>query len=415
VSRIAKTVPQIIPGDFMMIDSESGGRDADAGDARLLTVRGVIQDAERRAGHGYLGHSIFDGALAVLTASYRSDARVHAYGARRLHGELVAGLAARIAVDHAVAEAPKIREVEIERPIFIVSFPRTGSTLLLNVLAQSEGARTFRHWELLNPAPPPDPETEATDPRRAVSRAWIEDYYAHFPELRAIHAFDTDGPDECVRLFTHTFMTMQFLNRGYMPGYARWFLMQDRTPAYEYHRLCLQTLCFKRPGNPVIVKDPFHIWSLDALRAVYPDACIVHIHRDPVESLASWANYVTGVLGICSDRIEPGEVGELWLDLFRVAVRQLAGARTGGDSRAILDVRYTDVAARPFDAARRILDHFGFVRDRDETLSRISAYLSRHPPKQHVSHPYSLERFGFTADRLRSEFRDYREQIRDDS
>jgi hypothetical protein len=169
-------------------------------------------------------------------------------------------------------------------------------------------------------------------------------------------------------------------------------------------------MCLNLPGEPVIVKDPFHLWSLDALLKVYPDACIVHIHRDPAATLGSWANYVTGVLSICSAQIDPVTVGQLWLEQFRVGMKNLLQVRSKAPKGAILDVRYGDVSKAPLETARRILHHFGF-NPGEATRGRISRYLEQHSPQQHKSHPYSLERFGFNADQLRAEFREYGAQL----
>ena len=42
---------------------------------------------------------------------------------------------------------PEIADVEIEKPIFVVGLPRTGSTTLHDLLAQAPGNRVPLTWE----------------------------------------------------------------------------------------------------------------------------------------------------------------------------------------------------------------------------------------------------------------------------
>ena len=48
---------------------------------------------------------------------------------------------------------PQIRNIPIKRPIFIVGFPRTGTTLLQNLFSLTDRETALRFFELNNPAP----------------------------------------------------------------------------------------------------------------------------------------------------------------------------------------------------------------------------------------------------------------------
>ena len=49
--------------------------------------------------------------------------------------------------------------------MIIAGLPRTGSTLLFNLLAQDPDSRALRNWEMFKPLPPPTRQTVTTDPR----------------------------------------------------------------------------------------------------------------------------------------------------------------------------------------------------------------------------------------------------------
>ena len=72
---------------------------------------------------------------------------------------------------------PRIAEERIERPLFIVGLPRTGSTLLHHLLAQDPASRVAQAWEVMSPSPPPERARYETDPRIAQAERqlrWLD-------------------------------------------------------------------------------------------------------------------------------------------------------------------------------------------------------------------------------------------------
>jgi Sulfotransferase family len=60
---------------------------------------------------------------------------------------------------------PDIVSVPVAKPMFLIGYGRTGSTFLQHLLALDPDARSPRLWELMEPSPPPRPETYESDPR----------------------------------------------------------------------------------------------------------------------------------------------------------------------------------------------------------------------------------------------------------
>ena len=69
---------------------------------------------------------------------------------------------------------PEIGDEKITRPIFIVGQPRTGTTILFDLLAQDPQLRPPLTWEVDAPYPVPQPETYDSDPRIADAQASLE-------------------------------------------------------------------------------------------------------------------------------------------------------------------------------------------------------------------------------------------------
>ena len=136
------------------------------------------------------------------------------------------------------------RSEPISRPIFIVGQPRTGTTILFDLLAQDPQLRPPLTWEVDNPYPLPRPETYDTDPRiaeiagdasRCPSRS--------FPACMTFHPMGALVGQECVRITAGQFCSMIFSVQYRLPTYYQWLLYDaDHRPAYRYHRIFLQHL-----------------------------------------------------------------------------------------------------------------------------------------------------------------------------
>ena len=98
---------------------------------------------------------------------------------------------------------------------------------------------------------------------------------------------------------------------------AGW-MQASHLPAYRFHRRFLQHLQHQAPGGRWVVKCPDHLFALDAIRTVYPDARLVFVHRDPVKVLLSVAKLTEVLRRPFTRRLDPREIGRQesarWLD-----------------------------------------------------------------------------------------------------
>ena len=100
----------------------------------------------------------------------REEARLNVAGQAALRELIVGLLAQRLQVEDWYRRYPEIDDEQIERPLFGLGLPRTGSTALSHLLAQDPAARSLRMWEASRPCPPPS-TVEGPDPRVERGRA----------------------------------------------------------------------------------------------------------------------------------------------------------------------------------------------------------------------------------------------------
>jgi hypothetical protein len=97
------------------------------------------------------------------------------------------------------ATHPEVVGVPIERPVFIVGFPRTGTTILLRLLAQDRANRVPLGWEVQFPDPPPETATYDSDPRIAKAETMFGHTNTMAPSFASIHEVGAQLGQECMR------------------------------------------------------------------------------------------------------------------------------------------------------------------------------------------------------------------------
>ncbi|MDG9704179.1 sulfotransferase [Streptomyces sp. DH37] len=297
---------------------------------------------------------------------------------------------------------PDIAGLDLGRPVFVIGFLRTGSTLLHNLLGRHESLHSPLLWELSHHTEAvrwPDRHPEL----RARAQAYVDDYYRKAPDLPSIHFIDANRPDECHRLLANTFHSMVLEMRYRVPSYGDWLHRQDLAEPYRWHRGQLQVLMsLHRDADGLqrvpVLKCPFHTWFLDSLVQAYPEARFIHLHRDPVEVVGSTASLCRTLRGARSDHRDLTEIGAQWFTRITGLSRRLADDRDdliGG--RPVLDLPYRQLVADPQEAMRRIC---AFLEIPFSTAfqAAVSDHLAAAPANAHGKHTYDLRDFGVSAE-----------------
>ena len=355
---------------------------------------------------------LFREGLRVLVRALESEARLTLLGriAARAQIRRLLENRARLAADR--ARFPALANETIARPLFVVGLPRTGTTLLHALLAQDPATRTPLAWEAREPSPPPERASFEHDARIAPCARDLEGLYRLLPEFRAIHPMQADWPQECVAITAHAFLSLQFSTTWRIPAYTRWLNDQDHAAAYALHRRVLQQLQWRNPRERWVLKSPAHLWTLPALFAAYPDAGIIHTHRDPVRVLASLASLVAILRKLASDALDPAEIGREWGPELALGLERASAfrAREHGLAQRFVDVQFGELTRDPLAVVERIYAHFGLVLGPD-ARARMERFLGENPREKHGVHRYRLADFGLDEGAERRRFSAYRERF----
>ena len=248
----------------------------------------AFHEAARRAtGLEDFGDAEYLEGLRVLLDSLDGEARLNPQGQLATRGMIVEALAARLRSEDGWAAHPEHADFPIGAPLVIIGLPRTGTTALHQLLSQDSGFQGLELWLATAPKPRPPRATWPDDDDFQACDVRMRRIYERSPAMRAIHFMAADLVDECWHLLAQSFAHSGWQANADVPSYARWWAGHDMGPAYERHRRNLQLIGHSDPDRRWLLKDATHLFDLEAFLRVYPDARIVHTHRDPVKLIPS--------------------------------------------------------------------------------------------------------------------------------
>ncbi|OBH05758.1 hypothetical protein A5696_25075 [Mycobacterium sp. E2699] len=370
----------------------------------------LIATACEEAGSDDFGADGWQAGLQRLTDALVDEARLSAIGVEIAHLDIMRALKNRLGVIDWRNTHPDIAAKPITAPIFIVGQPRTGTTILYDLLTQDPDLRAPLTWEVDAPCPVPQPGTYHTDPRIASTQAGIEFSEQIIPGFLAFHPMGALVGQECVRITASEFTSMIYSVQYRVPSYYRWLLYEaDHASAYRFHRIFLQHLQSGVPGQ-WLLKSPAHLWHLDDLFAEYPDALIVQTHRDPLNVISSIAALTHHLRRMGSDESNIAECAaqsyeEIVVGLDREMALREAGAIPSG---RVIDVLFTDFVNDPWTTIKDIYQRLGREL-KPEAAQRMRDFLATHPGDGGASR-YTWADTGLDAGEVRERVRAYQDR-----
>ena len=305
---------------------------------------------------------------------------------------------------------PELEEVDIERPVVITGFFRTGTTFLHNVLAADPNNRVAQAWELAYPVGRlGDPLGDAAW-RRAQAKFTFGFNQAAIPDQGVAHNVTADSYEEDFFLLENDMAVLTFWVGFAAYSYANAMLDWDMTEPYEFHKLQLRILNAQQSAKRWVLKCPWHIWNMDALMAVYPDAQIIFTHRDITKALASHCSLSAKMASKLKRSLDVKELGEFWLDYTRIGLEKAMESRKNIPESQLYDVRLRDLMANPMTVLKDIYAHFE-LEFTAEIAGLLEERIAQKPTSQEGEHEYAIEDFGLTDVQVRETLKAYNERF----
>jgi hypothetical protein len=373
---------------------------------RPLDPHELIRLARRQTGFGNFGDVSFIGPMTRLLESCLAESALSLVGRSATRWDFVRFLSNLLVVQAGFDLHPEIAAAPVRRPIFITGLPRSGTTFLHRLILTDEANRAPAVWETIYPSP------QAGDRAQRIARVarQLKAFEWLAPEFRSLHPLEATSPQECSEITAHVFRSLRFDTNYHIPSYRAWLDadVMRQLPAYRFHKRFLQYLQHQDGvERRWVLKCPEHLFALEAIRAVYPDARIVFVHRDPVKVLLSQAKLTEVLRKPFTRRLDPKALGpdesRRWLDGTR---RMTAAGDDAGFPDPICHVHHMDLISDPVSTVEGVYRHFGMDLS-PRTVTAIDAYLAAKPKGGYGAHSYHFEDHGLDEKQERAKFRPY--------
>ena len=338
--------------------------------------------------------------LTELIASFERDADLTPRGRKVMRAMLRGALAARLLSEAGWRAHPEYAQVCLDRPLFVTGLPRTGTTALHRLLTADPAHQGLELWLAEAPQPRPPRPTWADNPVFQYIQAGCERHHVEHPEFMGVHYMAADQVEECWQLLRQSMRSISWECLAHLPSYSAWLRGQDWTGAYRRHRRNLQLIGLGT-GHRWVLKNPSHLFALDALLAAYPDALIVQTHRAPAVAVASVCSLAAQATAGSSDTFAGEVIGRDQLELWASGLERFGAERARHDPAQFCDVAYGDLVADPVGTAEAVYAHFGLpFSGAAADAMRSLAGGGRGGP----SHRYTLADFGLTPAEVAERF-----------
>ena len=362
-----------------------------------LTADDLHASASRITGLADFGPDDYTDGLGMLLESYARDAELTPSGEKATRALLRGALMARLLSEAGWQAHPGYAEVAVERPVFVTGLPRTGTTALHRLLVADPAHQGLELWLAEAPQPRPPRAAWADDPVFQYIAAACARHHVEHPEFMGVHYVAADQVEECWQLLRQSMRSVSFECLAHLPTYSAWLRDQDWTGAYQRHRRNLQLIGMNDAGQRWVLKNPSHLFALDALLATYPDALVIQTHRAPQVAIASVCSLAAQASAGWSTGFRGAVIGRDQLELWAFGLERFLAERARHDAARFYDVHYEDFVADPFGTVQAAYRYFGLplsaaAADAMRSLIVADAASSRGP-----GHRYTLSDFGLTG------------------
>jgi hypothetical protein len=371
------------------------------------TVADLHASASQVTGLADFGADDYSDGLAVLLESYARDAGLTPLGRKLKRAFLRGALAARLLSQAGWQAHPESAQVSLRRPVFVTGLPRTGTTALHRLLTADPAHQGLQVWLAQAPQPRPPRQTWPANPVYQHIQASYERHHVSHPEFMGVHYIAADQVEECWQLLQQSMRSVSFECLAHLPAYSAWLRGQDWTDAYRRHRRNLQLIGLHDRDRRWVLKNPSHLFALDALLQAYPDALVIQTHRSPRAAIASVCSLAAQASAGWSTTFRAEVIGRDQLELWASGLEQFTAARARYDPAQFLDVDYDDFVADPVGTVESVYARFG-LKLSGAGADAMRALLAQSAAGQaRPAHQYTLADFGLAAEEVDERFAGY--------
>jgi len=310
---------------------------------------------------------------------------------------------------------PGFRNQKVTEPVFIIAPPRSGTTLVQNLLSLDE--KRFVHLKMYQTIFP-----SICYQRLIQAGIWLDrsvgsplGHFMGWCEKRwfggwdDLHKLRLNQPEEDDALFLYAFeseaifMLFPFVEELWQAGFPDALPKEDRRRLMKYYRSCLQRHLYANgPNQTLLSKATQSSGTLESLREEFPDGKFITIVRHPYRSVASHVSLFVPVWQAHSPEITPdGPVARAYAKLAVEWYKHLYAFRLQVDPSRYRCIDYRDLVRDPAETIGKLYEHFQWPMT-DAMCARLEGATERQREFK-SKHEYTLAQFGLSREWIQQE------------
>lgn len=307
---------------------------------------------------------------------------------------------------------PKFRMVEVEKPIFIIGHPRSGTSFIHHLFAQANDIAAFKTWHILFPS------LTARFLFKPLIHYLIRKKALLFSEETGHHvSFEKTEEEEL--LFAYNLDT-QFFLVGTLLGFDkddyRKFRFHDRQPKKRriksamLIRSCFQRQIYYTGKTQIFAQTHFSTHRIMTLLEAFPDAKFIYLNRSPHETLPSYFSLIYNFLDTMygMNRFSSDQISIFFnnryrdsLDLYRYFFDLWHTGKV--NTEKVLILPYEAILKDLVNAFEQIITFIGMKASAElRDFVALQARKQKQFKRKHVVK--QLEEFGIESNRIEKDF-----------
>ncbi len=324
--------------------------------------------------------------------------------------------AACLLLDHVFF--PGFRRISIDKPLFIVGHPRSGTTYLQGLIAKDDELFfSFRVWETIFPSILQKKvlawigrfDQQHGGRLKAMILRRQERLLGHYDDIHDMGLFELAEDD---RLLMHTvcvpigqLLLMNATQLDWIFYFDEQAREKDRIRVMKFFRACIQRQSYYKGGNRILLtKAPLAGLRVKSLYRFFPGCRMIYTLRNPLAAVPS-------ILDLGRRHFEANADMENWpaqqtrlypflREMFRYPLASLQQA----DPATCEIIIHDHLLRRPGDVVRACYKKFGYsLSPRYDELLKHEGEKQRNFTSRHKT---TLNEFNLTPEQIRSDFKD---------
>ena len=352
---------------------------------------------------GNLGEDDYREPLSLLLDALNQEAKLNLIGKFALRYQISNHLKIRSKIFEFINNKDLERPA---RPVFVIGLPRSGTTYLFNLLSLDQVHRSPLVWEMFFPFPLVQKGTSQHKRRIRKTNLLMAFQRLLIPSLGPVHPLQSTDPEESLLITTFSLKSLLYSYMARVPSYEEYLKNTDHTSAFLWLSRFLQVLESSNRPKRWLLKDPTHIGHLPEILSIYPEACFIQIHRDPLESIPSICSLTEMTRSPFTKNMDKKEIGKRTLAYWEDALAKGEKERNKINKSQFVDVKFEEFINQPIEQVKLIYSHLGFNFEEKTERSMIN-YVEEFQKEEKIKHSYGLNEFGLSEESVQNALSKY--------